>query len=367
MHLAKLTNCPWRILRSVVRRESHPYQIFQIRKRSGGNRLICAPHSILMRAQRWIHDKILLSPGALARLSSASSAYAPGCSIISNAKRHVGAKWMVKLDIKDFFESVSERQVYHVFKDLGYPSLLSFELARMCTRVAPARANGTLRPREYKWRWTNTARVAAAPHADIRDLGHLPQGAPSSGMLANLAFAPQDREIEKIAEEYGGEYSRYADDIVISLGEVTKVDCERILSRVARVVTLAGYRVNHTKTRVYGPGSRKIVTGLVVNDNVPRLTRQYKDDLSLCLYHIGRHGLLSHMAVRHSVKPLGYLNHIVGKILFAHSVEPAFGRRCMMELRSAMSSHRELYSMIDELELRRGGEAEFESLHADIF
>lgn len=329
--------------------------------------MICSPHPMLMRVQRWIHNEILTSPGALSKLGPASSAYAPGCSILKNAQRHVSSRWIVKLDIKDFFESISERQVYYVFRDLGYPALLSFEMSRLCTRVIPERSDGVARQRDKKWRWRNNLARDGMPYDHVRSVGHLPQGAPTSGMIANLAFTRQDSEIQDIADKYGAEYSRYADDIVISLNDSNKAECEAIISQVARVVSSAGYRVNRAKSRIHGPGSRKIVTGLVVNDSTPRLPRAYKEDIMLCLYHIKKHGLLSHMVRRCAVSPLGYLNHLVGKILFAFSIEPIFGAGAMAELRGMMTSHQELYSMLDELGLASVKAGNFENLNKIVF
>ena len=95
MHLAILSNTPWRHLRSIVQRRTDDYQVFTIRKRSGGNRRICAPNPILRRAQSWIHQHILCSLGSLAKVHEASAAYAPLSSIRKNAELHAGAAWMV--------------------------------------------------------------------------------------------------------------------------------------------------------------------------------------------------------------------------------------------------------------------------------
>lgn len=368
MHLAALSNTSWSQLRRVISRRIDSYRVFEIRKRSGGNRLICAPHRTLRDVQTWIHRRILVCPGAQAYIHKASTAYSSGSSILKNAERHSGATWMVKVDIKDFFESISERQVYYVFRKLGYPALLSFEMARLCTRVVPSRADGVPRPREGMRRWKNSRRAGGATLYGHQDqIGHLPQGAPTSAMLANLVVFALDERIQKIADEHGAAYTRYADDIVLSLGASDSERCRFIFNHVAHEIARFGFRINRVKSRVTGPGRRKIVTGLVINDSVPRLPKSVKDEVELAIYHIRVHGLLSHMERKSARRPSGYLNHLVGKILYCRSVEQAFGDRMMAELRHALMPYRDMLAMASALEPTPMTPDRFQSLHAILF
>jgi len=368
MHLASLSRTPWSNLRAVVRRESEFYRTFTIRKRSGGNRLICAPVPNLRRVQAWIHKNILRSPGAQALLHPAATAYKPDASILKNAKAHAGAAWMVKLDIKDFFESISERQVYYVFRQLAYPALLSFELARLCTRRVPPRHDGLPRAREQLVRWVNWDEDRnAGPYAIEAQVGHLPQGAPTSAMLANLVVRELDARIQTIATQYGATYTRYADDMVLTLADGSEETCASVFREVARVVKRHGFRVNRSKSRVIGPGGRKVVTGLVVNDVKPRLPKTVKSDIELAIYHIGKHGLLSHMERRRSKQPLGYLNHLVGRILYCRFIEPEFGNAAMAALREALVSNRELLEIAIAFEPAGVAPKQFHSLYRIIF
>ncbi|WP_198360152.1 reverse transcriptase domain-containing protein [Burkholderia ubonensis] len=346
MHLAHLTGTSWQSLRNTITRQQDDYRVFEIRKRSGGNRRICAPAPMLKSVQFWIHKNILCSLGARALLQEASTAYAPGSSIKKNAAIHAGAAWLIKLDIKDFFESISERQVYHVFRRLGYPALLSFEMARLCTRVVPPRDDKVPRRREKMWRWTNQTCKHFTPYPCETAVGHLPQGAPTSAMLANLVAVELDKKIQVIADANGASYTRYADDIVLTLAVATRVQCDTIFRAVADVVSHSGFRVNRIKSHVRGPGARKVVTGLVINDVRPRLARSMREDIKLALYHIKKHGLLGHAERRHSKNPLGYLNHLVGLIYFARSIEQDFGVWALSELRIAMDDHKDLLSIL---------------------
>ncbi|MFO0452154.1 MAG: RNA-directed DNA polymerase, partial [Pseudomonadota bacterium] len=135
-HLSSLADVDYDMLRTgVSRSNADPYRIFRIRKRpaaglSAGFRVICVPEPWLSKVQRWIVDHIL----AFAQPHNASVAYAKGSDIKDAALLHCGCRWLIKLDIRNFFESVSEIDVYSVFRELNFEPLISFEMARLCTR-----------------------------------------------------------------------------------------------------------------------------------------------------------------------------------------------------------------------------------------
>jgi len=341
MHLARLSGSPWDRLHQCVKRDRDPYSTFEVRKKSGGNRRICVPAPFLKRTQAWIHQNILCSPGALALIHDASTAYGTGCSAHKNALRHAGASWLVKLDIKDFFESISERQVYHVFRDLGYPALLAFELARLSTRYFYQSWADIAPLRQGRWRWTTADPGKAVPYAKPFQVGHLPQGAPTSPMLANLVVRSMDSDISAIATSAGATYTRYADDIVLSLGESTRATAAALLHAVGEVVTKAGFRINRKKTHIRGPGARKVVTGLTINDAKPRLPRSLKAEVELALFHIEKHGLLGHMERKRSKDPLGYLSHLQGVLLYARQVEPELADAALAAMRRVLEPYAE--------------------------
>lgn len=342
MHLAVLTNSPWSELHRTVAREVDPYSTFEIRKRSGGNRRICMPAPYLRRVQRWIHSHILLSPGALGLIHASSTAYGPDCSALANASLHAGAAWMVKLDIKDFFESISERQVFGVYRALQYPPLIAFELTRLSTRTVRTPWQQHPSSRERRWRWRQGEAAGDMPYAHTGEVGHLPQGAPTSPLLANLVVREMDKRILALAESAGATYTRYADDIVLSLTDCTRARAEGLLREVAAVITHRGFRVNRKKTHVHGPGARKVVTGLVVNAPSPRLPKAVKDEIDLAIYHIQKHGLSGHMERRRSKNPLGYLSHLKGLLIYARNVEPEYAAARLEELQLALKPYAEL-------------------------
>src|SRR5208337_1412849 len=205
-HLAVLTGADYRYLRQLVGRRRNPYRTFQIRKRSGGRRIISVPEPPLLAVQRWISTNVLAQLAPHPR----SFAYAPNSSILRCANEHLGCRWLVKLDVRRFFESITELRISQLFREFGYQPLVSFEMARLCTRVSEHR-----RPASSKLR-VRGDRYVSIPAYRTFWLGHLPQGAPSSPMLANLVARRLDENLTRLAEERSLIYTRYADDLIFS-------------------------------------------------------------------------------------------------------------------------------------------------------
>ncbi|HHQ4309215.1 TPA: reverse transcriptase domain-containing protein, partial [Serratia fonticola] len=134
-HLSYMAGVEYSFLRRIISREHEaPYREFYIRKKSSNSkRRICVPTSQLLKVQRFIHDNILKN----LQVHSSSYAYSTESSIMDAATKHIESRWLIKLDVENFFESISEISVYRLFRDHGFPSLFSFELARICTRVGP--------------------------------------------------------------------------------------------------------------------------------------------------------------------------------------------------------------------------------------
>ncbi|MEO5349433.1 MAG: reverse transcriptase family protein [Magnetococcus sp. YQC-3] len=340
-HLAHVTDVSHGILADIIKRQIDPYRVFAIRKRSGGKRFICVPEAGLLGVQRWIHDEILCSRVALGKLSQHATAYAPRRSHIVNAKRHVGAAWILKLDITRFFESVSERQVYRVFRGLGYRALVAFCLTRLCTRVLPSTVDHRLRLQTKRWQTGDQRRFRRklygarewpeekTPFLGARVIGHLPQGAPTSPMLANLVCVELDADLQKIAARKGLTYTRYADDMTFSGEMVDRAAAVKISREISIVVGRYGFGINLQKTSIAKNGGRKIVTGLSVDGEVVRLPRAYKDAIRQELFYLDKHGIQGHCARIGHKNHLSYLLRLAGRIRYAISIEPVIGQRMM--------------------------------------
>lgn len=309
-HLAEMTNTSFRFLERIANRTIEPYRVFNLKKRGPGTgyRQIAIPDNQLACVQRWIHDEILTKGG----VHHASTAFSRGCDPLKNATVHSGARWLVKMDITDFFEAVSERQVYRVFRSFGYRPLMAYHFARLCTRLAE-------RSRKYtKRRW----------HTGPTRIGHLPQGAPTSPLLANLVCSDLDAQLASLAGNYGCTYTRYADDIVFSTHEFCRERASRLIAEASRALGDRGFTRNRRKTHVCPPGARKIVTGLLVDHESPRLNREFREQILLHLYHVKRWGLADHCMRRGFRSLVGFRAHLHGLITYAEHIESGFGAKC---------------------------------------
>jgi len=322
-HLSHLAGVPHaKTLALATRRTDSPaYRVFQLKKRPFGRasgrafRTICVPEPDLMRLQRWINQNILATRRAAPH--PASFAYYADRGVLAAAARHAACTWLVKLDVQDFFDSINERRVYKVFRNFGYGALLSFQLARLCTHVLPyqqGRSDGDYSLTDY-----------------LRGEGRLPQGAPTSPALANLAVRTLDIRLTHLANLTGWTYTRYADDLAFSLKrKATRKEARALVAKIKSELRADGLKANAAKTVIAPPGARRLVLGLQVDGPSPRLSRDFKTNLdthlrALTSPHIG---VERHRAARKFASTIGMRRHIAGLVAYAHYVEPAYAQRC---------------------------------------
>lgn len=263
-----------------------------------------------MDVQRWILKRVLVGAPA----HSSSYAYRSGRSILGCAECHIGARWLVKLDLHDFFHSIREHMVFPVFSNRGYTRLLSLEMTRVCTRA------GVTAPRDRYF-----ARYGSGTPYPVAEQGRLPQGAPTSGAIANAVMGAADAEIQRIAEDRGLIYTRYSDDLTFSTSEdLGRSAGAETVKEVAGIVERYGFAVHWKKARVIPPGARHIVLGLLVLDDRVLLTPEFKRRIEVHVRGVEKFGLPDHAAHRHFRSVLSMINHVDGCIAFARSVEPGF-------------------------------------------
>jgi RNA-directed DNA polymerase len=342
-HLAQQAGVDYGVLRCVAQRSPNEgYRIFRIRKRPAHTgerryRQIAVPAPQLMKAQRWITQAILSKAAA----HSASVAFSKGDKLVDAAAAHCRCKWLVKMDVRNFFESINEIAAYRVFRSLGYQPLVSLEMARISTRLAGrSHRRATDRWRVNAWRHMEHRWSEIEAYQAYRDdpgplLGHLPQGAPTSPMLANLAMREFDAKVAEIANQHGMIYTRYADDLSFSTDQaITKADCSRVIGKVYKLMGAIGLSPNVTKTRVSPPGSRKIVLGLLVDGAKPRLSREFRALMRLHLHYLLNDdvGPVRHAKARGFVSVVGFRNHLRGLATYARQVDVDYGDGLLREL-----------------------------------
>lgn len=223
------------------------YRAFDIPKSGGRTRRILAPTGKLREMQGWVLHRILnrCEPHACAH------AFVRGRSIVSNARAHVGKQVVVRLDLEDFFPSITLIPVRNVFCRLGYPFSVAHLLAGICT------------------------------------VGQrLPQGAPTSPALSNLVSMRLDRRLLGLARKLEFDYSRYADDLIFSSNNA-KLPC--LIPFFRNIVEEEGYRLNDAKIRVMRRSARQVVTGIVTNTR-PALPRAHLRKLRAALHRLKTQG-----------------------------------------------------------------------------
>lgn len=342
-HLSVLLDIPYIVLHKIVYRDGDFYKVFAIKKRSGGKRWITVPNHFLMKAQKWINENILNIQSTQALLSINSTAYKKSSSHIINASMHLGEKQLIKLDILSFFESISERQVFKVFKKLGYKNSISLILTRICTRLIPLNKDKRFLKKEK--RWINKYNYKYDNQNNkLKRIGHLPQGAPTSPVLANLVCQNLDTEIQNLVDQLNlNYYSRYADDIIISGNFTNKKSAISCIHEVSKILRKYGFKTNFLKTKYCGAGDRKIITGICINDESQlRVPVEYKSKIRQEIYYIKKFGLLNHCEKLKISNPLNYILRLDGKINYIKKIEPEKGNIYMQNLENAIPNISEI-------------------------
>lgn len=165
-------------------------------------------------------------------------------------------------------------------------------------------------------------------------------------MLANLVCVELDKQLYEIALKNGFVYTRYADDMTFSSSEYDRGVVTALLKEVSKSIGDFGFSVNSRKTAVSKTGGRKIVTGISVERAELRLPRAYKDKIRQELYYLNRFGLASHCTKIKVRNHLTYLMRLNGKIRYAASVEPEFGKRAMTKFATMFPAFEALENLI---------------------
>lgn len=315
-HLSRIINIDYSVLRATVerRRESANYHLFAIKKRSGGQRFIHAVSAQMFATQQFINAGILqkLKP------HPASFAFHSQGGIRKCAAMHCGARWMFQYDLQNFFYDINEVDVFHIFQDIGYRPLLAFELARICTTTRlPEHLKGLLQLAGKDFRKDYAFYV---DHTGLT--GVLPQGAPTSPMLSNLAARTLDEKLTEYAGQHGFVYTRYADDITLSASNLPEtVSVGKINRDVINIIRRCKFIENGKKTRVAGPGAKKIVLGLLVDGEQPRISKETYKRIDRHLHATLKYGLAEVAAHEKFDSSFGFYNHLAGLISFVKDVD----------------------------------------------
>jgi RNA-directed DNA polymerase len=280
----------------------------QPKRHGGGGRLIEAPRQRLKALQgRVLTDLLNAVP-----VHEACHGFVVGRSVLTHAQAHAGQAVLLTFDLKNFFNSVTAAQVAAVFRALGYPPGVAWQLASLCTVSTPEPV--IERMRDDGWLDWHQAHCLRHPH--------LAQGAPSSPMLANLCAFGLDLRLDGLAQVLGARYSRYADDLVISGPAMLAAAAPRIAAWVGCIAVEEGYAINHRKSRLATQAQAQQVCGVVVNQHL-NLKRHDFDRLRAVLHQCALRGPASQNREGHA----DFRAHLQGKLDWATQLNPVKARR----------------------------------------
>ena len=279
------------------------YRTFEIPRRNGEPRLIDAPSRTLEHFQRLLHESLTRvygpHPGVHGFLAKRS--------IVTNAKNHLRSRYVLNIDLEDFFPSITRKRIFWRLVSAPY----SFQ--------------------------ANVANLIAALSTNY--YGRLPQGGPSSPVLANIIASSLDDELGKLCRSLGCRYTRYADDITISKrrGELPPAIARYPSARgtgqvivgddLAKVISKNRFRINHRKSRLQSYWTRQVCTGLIVNGDRVSPPKRYIRNLRSLIDHWQKKGWQDAAEVLRGEYQRRYfrdreklLNHVLGRIAYLRMV-----------------------------------------------
>jgi hypothetical protein len=286
------------------------YHYRWVAKRGGSARLIEVLKPRLKAVQRRIHREILdaIPPHA------AAHGFRRERNVLSFAAPHVGQRVVLRLDLRDFFASITGARVAKLFATAGYPERVTRLLAGLCTNTPSADVWEQPPERLPRAERRRIERLVERPH--------LPQGAPTSPALANLCAYRLDRRLTGLARAAGAADTRYADDLAFSGDERLARSSRRFAVHAAVIATEEGFDVNHRKTRVMRQAVRQRIAGVVVNAH-RNIDRSEFDRLRAVLFNCARYGPASQ-----DREPRGdFRAHLAGRIAWVALLNPRRGQR----------------------------------------
>ena len=263
------------------------YTFFEIPKKSGGTRKIYAPNKDLKSIQKKLehalstYQKFILNKHNIN--STISHAFEKDKSIFTNAQIHRNKRFVLNIDLENFFESFHFGRVKGFFEKNKYFQLPS-EVAIIIAQLAC-----------YN--------------------GHLPQGAPSSPVITNLICNNLDMKLLYISKKYKLNYTRYADDLTFSTNNKNFINqYDSFFEDLNKIIKKSGFNINENKTRLQYRDSKQEVTGLIVNKKINVNRNYYKTTRSIAnsLYTTGEFLIDGNK---------GTINQLEGRFSFINQVD----------------------------------------------
>lgn len=213
------------------------YKSFYISKRNGDQRRIDTPASSLKIIQQKLNYIFQL----LYTVHPSAHGFVKGRSVVTHAKHHVNKRFVLNVDIENFFPTIHFGRIYGLFQSYPYNcnKKIATYLASLCT-------------------YNNC----------------LPQGAPTSPILSNMICYKLDQDLLNLARQNGCYYSRYADDISFStfqrrMPRAIVIHSKRNgwlpSAKLVEILENNDFKLNLSKINLKKKDNRQEVTGVIVN------------------------------------------------------------------------------------------------------
>lgn len=234
------------------------YHVYKIPKHSGGYRTIQAPENELKHLQQKLNEAFQACYSfhkpmvATAYTKNAKDDHRS--AIYKNAASHIGKNYLMSLDLKDFFPSISARRIRTLF---------------MGPQFRQSEQNATI-----------LALLTCYQ-------GKLPIGAPSSPVLSNFVCLDLDSQLNDYCQANQITYTRYADDL--SFSSDIYFD-KSTINTIKEIIQNQGFTINEKKFRIQSKNKKQVVTGLTVNEKV-NIDRKYIKLVRAKIHSIQTYGL----------------------------------------------------------------------------
>lgn len=287
--MAEGLGLPFEYIHNTSLRATHMYRTYTVPKRSGGSRTIYHPSKELKALQRWlVHHVVSTLP-----VHQSAFAYRPGKSIRDHADQHRRSRFLLRLDLVDFFPSIKSDDL-STFMQSARSDYDQADLAFLCRLVCR--------------------------------FGELTIGSPSSPGLSNAICLEMDNRLDALARRFGSTYTRYADDLYFSSelpGQLSLVEKEAC--GIVETLDLPKMlRVNHKKTRHMSRKGRRQITGLILtSDGNTSLGRDRKRSVRTRVH------LLNTLSSDEKLK-------LAGDIAYCRGIEPDFYNRLVLKFGASL-------------------------------
>lgn len=280
-------------------------------------RLLEVPAPRLRAIQRTVLRELLYP----IELHDAAHGFVPGRSAVTGAAHHTGHEVVVNLDLVTFFAKVTAGRVFGALRQAGFTEAVAHRLTGICTHRVPPRVLSLMPPGGDPEQRFALRQALSQPH--------LPQGSPTSPMLANLSLRRLDSRLAGLAEKFDGVYTRYADDLAFSGGSELARRADAFIRMATMIVQDEGHAMNRLKTRVRPASVRQVVTSVVVNKRT-NMARSEFDQLKAILHNCHTHGPESQNRDGHP----DFRGHLLGRISWAAALNQERGARLLQDFHS---------------------------------